>query len=82
MTALYEYELLKRQIEDAENGGLRIRTGRDNAILVLLDVAKWPGAAEGVVVHRAQSLEEVLTFMQGALWCREFLRLSGALTKP
>ena len=82
MTSIYEHERMQRQIEDAARAGLRIVPYRDGRAAVVPDAAMWPGIAENVKVHSAESVEEALAFVRGALWCGEFMRLSGALKKP
>jgi len=74
MTTLSEFHALQRGVEYASKNGLVLKYDASRrGIAVQPQATHWPGVADDVTVFRADSLEEALLWIAGALWTRDFL---------
>lgn len=78
MTTYRDFKSMRRGVEDARKAGFIIESDWYNAdrVMVLLDNAIWTKAAENVIVHRSDSVEDAMTFVDGAMWAQQFMRLT------
>jgi hypothetical protein len=81
MTSLYAFDRMHDRITAAKEAGFLLKSGLDWGVRVILDVEKFPGAAEDVIIYSAKSVEDALLFIDGVQWAMQWEMLKPVKCK-
>ncbi len=77
MTKVHEYNDIQYRNDRAEQHGLVLVDDYGGRVDVRAKEEAFPGLVDGVVIFRADSMEEALLFIDGVLWHQDYVRIQG-----